>query len=144
MTVVKAYYKHEHGDAPLRLQTPDDVDQLVDGLLAEDYSNSVAAMYVEGGLNAAGVPNHELLMAINNEDGDVGALRYMGEGGTYYSQGQAGGDNELTYYYTGSDREFPADSEIPIEQIRQTVKEFIESGERPPSISWQEWPGDPV
>lgn len=78
MTVVKAYYKHEHGETPLRLQTPEDVDRLVGGLLTEDYSHSVAALYVEGRLNEAGVPDHELLVAINNEDGDVGALRYMG------------------------------------------------------------------
>jgi hypothetical protein len=110
MTVVKAYYTHEHGEQPLRLETPEDVDRLIDGLLAEDYGNSVAALYVEGRLNSAGVPDHELLVAVNNEDGDNGALRYMGDGGTYFSQGQAGGDKEVTYYYTGSDREFPAES----------------------------------
>jgi hypothetical protein len=141
MTVVKAYYKHEHGETPLRLQTPQDVDQLIDGLLAEDYSNSVAALYVEGRLNAAGVPDHELLVAINNEDGDVGALRYMGGGGTYYSRGQAGGDKEVTYYYTGSDREFPADSEMPIEEVRTAVREFLASGERPASVEWQDESG---
>jgi hypothetical protein len=139
MTVVKAYYKHEHGEAPLRIQTPRDVDRLIDGLLAEDYSNSVAALYVEGRLNAAGVPDHELLVAINNEDGAVGALRYMGSGGTYYSQGQAGSNKQATYYYTGSDREFPADSEIPIEQVRQALQEFLESGgQRPSSPQWSD------
>ncbi|GAA1118300.1 hypothetical protein GCM10009630_15030 [Kribbella jejuensis] len=97
MTVVKAYYKHVHGEAPLRLETPAHVDELVDGLLAEDYSHSVAALYVEGRVNAVGAPDHELLVAINNEDGDVGALRYMGGGGTYYSLGEAGGDKEITY-----------------------------------------------
>jgi hypothetical protein len=137
MTVVKAYYKHEHAEAPLLLQTPEDADRLIDGLLAGDYSNSVAAMYVEGRLNAAGVPDHELLVAIDNEDGDVGALRYMGGGGTYYSQGRAGGDKEVIYYYTGSDREFPANSEIPIEEIRAAVKELLASGGRPASIEWQ-------
>ncbi len=137
MTVVKAYYKHEHGEQPLRLETAADVDQLIDGLLAEDYSNSVAALYAEGRLNAAGVPDHELLVAINNEDGDVGALRYMGGGGTYYSQGEAGTDKEPTYYYTGSDREFPVGSELPIQQIRRAVGEFVTRGQRPVSVEWQ-------
>jgi len=140
MTVVKAYYKHEHGETPLRLQTPEDVDRLVGGLLTEDYSHSVAALYVDGRLNEAGVPDHELLVAINNEDGDVGALRYMGGGGTYFSRGQAGGDKEVTCYYTGSDREFAADSEIPIEDVRQAVREFVASGQRPASVEWQAWP----
>lgn len=75
MTVVAAYYKHEHGEASIRHQTPEAVDVLIDGLLAEDYSKSAAAEYLEGRPNGAGVPDHELLIAINNEDGDVGALR---------------------------------------------------------------------
>ncbi|MEU4197673.1 Imm1 family immunity protein [Kribbella sp. NPDC026611] len=137
MTVVKAYYKHEHGDQPQRLETAADVDQLIDGLLTEDYSNSVAALYVEGRLNAAGVPDHELLVAINNQDGDVGALRYMGGAGTYYTKGVSHADTDPTYYYTGSGREFPADSELPIQQIRRAVQEFVAGGQRPGSVAWQ-------
>lgn len=136
MSIVKAYYKHEHDAEPLRLETAADVDQLIDGLLAEDYERSVAALYVEGRINAAGAPDHELLVAVNNEDGDVGALRYMGGGGNYFSRGQAGGDKEVTYYYTGSDREFPADSELPLAQIREAVKEFLDTGERPTTVEW--------
>jgi hypothetical protein len=139
MSIVKAYYKHEHDAEPLRLETAADVDGLIDGLLSEDYSHSVAALYVEGRTNAAGAPDHELLVAVNNEDGDVGALRYMGGGGNYYSRGQAGGAKEVTYYYTGSDREFPADSELPLSQIRQAVREFLSSGERPESVDWKGW-----
>jgi hypothetical protein len=140
MNVVNAYYKHEHGGAPLRLQTSEDVDRLVDGLLEEEYSNSVAALYADGRLNAAGVSDHELLVAINNEDKDVGALRYMGGDGTYFTKGQASGEKEVIYYYTGSDREFPADSEIPINEVRKALKEFLESGgERPGSPEWHDW-----
>jgi hypothetical protein len=138
MSIVKAYYKHEHDAEPLRLETAADADRFIDGLLSEDYEHSVAALYVEGRINAAGAPDHELLVAINNEDGDVGALRYMGGGGNYYSRGQAGGDKEVTYYYTGSDREFPADSEIPIEAIRRAVKEFLVTSERPTAVEWQD------
>lgn len=120
------------------MKPPHDVDQLIDGLLGEDYSNSVAALYVEGRLNSAGVPDHELLVAVNNEDGDVGALRYMGGGGNYYTLGVAIADNEVTYYYTGSDREFPADSEVPLAQVREAVKEFLVTSERPTSVEWQD------
>lgn len=138
MSIVKAYHKHEHDADPLRLETAADVDQLIDGLLGEDYSHSVAALYVEGRLNSAGVPDHELLVAINNEDGGVGALRYMGGGGSYYTLGAAMADKEVTYYYTGSDREFPADSEVPLAQVREAVKEFLVTSERPTSVGWQD------
>jgi hypothetical protein len=138
MSIVKAYYKHEHDAEPLRLETAADVDRLIDGLLSEDYSHSIAALYVEGRMNAAGAPDHELLVAVNNEDGDVGALRYMGGGGNYYSRGQAGNDKEVTYYYTDSDREFPANSELPLAQIREAVKEFLVSSERPTVVEWQD------
>ena len=64
----------------------------------------------------------------------------MGGDGTYFTQGKPGGPEDVVYYYTGSDREFPADSELPIEVLRQAVKEFLDSGgERPNSPTWQDW-----
>jgi predicted dehydrogenase len=140
MNVVNAYYKREHGGAPLRLHTPEDVDRLVDGLLEEEYSNSVAALCVDGRLNAACVPDHELLVAINNEDTSARCATWVAPG-TYFTKGQASGEKEVIYYYTGSDREFPADSEIPIKEVRKALKEFLESGgERPGSPEWHDWP----
>ncbi|GAA0625661.1 hypothetical protein HPO96_35925 [Kribbella sandramycini] len=134
MNTIRAYYKHEHDTQPLILETAADIDLLIDGLLSEDYDHSVAALYVEGRLNAAGVPDHELLVAVNNEDGDVGALRYMGDGGTYYTHGP--GNAEVTYFYTGSDREFPADSEVSLTDVREAIKEFLATGTRPAGLEW--------
>jgi hypothetical protein len=38
----------------------------------------------------------------------------------------------------GNDTDFPVDSEIPIDLIRQATKEFIASGgERPTCVQWQ-------
>ena len=142
-TTVEAYFRHEHGDDPIRISTEADVDRLIDDLLAEDYENSAATLYVDGRLNAAGVPDHELLVGVNNADGDVGSLRYMGSPGTFYGTGQTSKRDQLIYYYTGHDREFPLDSELRIEAIRKAIKEFLASGgERPASIEWQAWPDD--
>jgi immunity protein Imm1 of predicted polymorphic toxin system len=142
-TTAEAYFRHEHADAPVRISTEADVDQLIDDLLAEDYENSVATLYIDGRLNAAGVPDHELLVGVNNEEGKVGSLRYMGGPGTFYGAGQTTDHDELVYYYTGHDREFPLDSELSIEAIRRAIKEFVVSGgERPESIEWQDWPED--
>jgi len=48
VVTVKAYYRDEHGDNPVRIETADDLDALIDALLAEPYENSVAALYVNG------------------------------------------------------------------------------------------------
>lgn len=106
-----AYFRHEHADQPLILHTAQDVDRLVDALLAEPFANSVAAMYALARPRLpAGVPDHEFLVAVNAAD-DVGGVRYMGDGGTWYSKGTPSRHDEVFYYYTGSDRDFPHDSE---------------------------------
>ncbi|MFF1818294.1 Imm1 family immunity protein [Kribbella sp. NPDC058245] len=136
MATIEAYYRHEHGDKPVRIQTDEDLDALVDALLAEPYENSVAALYVEGRLNAAGVPDHELLVAVNHED-RVGGLRFMGDGGTYFSAGEPSRHDEVIYYYMGNDREFPRASEITIDTLRKAVKTFLANGgHRPTGVEW--------
>jgi hypothetical protein len=136
MVTVKAYYRHEHGDEPVLVETAADADALVDALLAEPYDNSVAALYVEGRLNEAGVPDHELLVAVNHED-KVGGLRFMGDGGTYFSAGSPSRHDEVVYYYMGSEREFPHASEIPVDVVKQAVRDFLENqGHRPTGVAW--------
>ncbi|MFD7157982.1 Imm1 family immunity protein [Kribbella sp. WER1] len=136
MVTIKAYYRDEHGDTPLRIETATELDALIDALLAEPYENSVAALYVEGRLNDAGVPDHELLIAVNAED-KVGGLRFMGDGGTYFSAGQPSRHDEVVYYYMGSDREFPHASEISIDALRDAVKNFLANGgHRPTGVEW--------
>ncbi|MFI5712683.1 Imm1 family immunity protein [Kribbella sp. NPDC051620] len=139
----EAYFRHEHDEQPVRISTEADVDRLVDDLLGEDYENSAATVYVGGRLNSAGVPDHELLIGIDNAGGILGSLRYMNESGTYYGAGQPSDHDELVYYYAGQDREFPADSQLPVEAIRAAVKEFVsKGGGRPTSVEWKPWPQD--
>lgn len=141
MTVsAEAYFTHEHDDDPVRLSTPGDVDRLVDELLAGSWENSVAALYVDGRLNAAGVPDHELLVAVDYKNKSVGALRYMGDEGVHFTKGNTDGDDAVPYYYMGSDREFPRNSLLPLDQIRTAVKEFLAGGgDRPMGVEWRDW-----
>jgi hypothetical protein len=135
----EAYFTHEHDDHPVRLSSAEDVDQLIDALAAESWENTVAAVYVDDRLNQAGVPDHELLVAVDHENKAVGALRYMGGDGTYFSQGDARADGSVLYYYMGSDREFPRASAVPLNLVRTAVKEFLLSGgERPTVVNWAE------
>lgn len=137
MATVKAYFKHGHGAAPVRVSTPEEVDALIDALLKEPFDNSVVALYVEGRLNKAGVPDHELLVAVNADD-QVGALNYMGSAGSFFAKGATSKYEEAVYYYMGHDREFPRDSALPLDVVRQAAKEFLASGgERPEGVGWE-------
>jgi len=51
--------------------------------------------------------------------------------------------DEVTYYYMGSDRPFPRESELSLEVIRQAGKVFMASGgDRQSSGQWNELPDD--
>jgi Immunity protein Imm1 len=78
------------------------------------------------------------MVAIDAED-HVGGLRYVGPRFGGFSKGQVSQYDEVVYYYLEHDHEFPRDSVIPVDDIRQAVKEFLASGgECPTCIQWQQ------
>jgi hypothetical protein len=132
---VAAYYKRGE---PIAASTDEEVDSLVDDLLAAGFENSIAKLHVrERALSAAGFPDHQLRVAVNAED-NVGSLHYMGPSFAGFSKGNVSKRDEVFYYYVDHDHEFPRDSEISIDLIRRAVKEFVASGgERPTCVEWQ-------
>jgi hypothetical protein len=144
---VRAFFKHSHGADPVILSSDEDVDALVDAVLAEEFGNSVAALYVaERPKTERDMPDHELRVAFNSEAG-VGGLRYAGRhedrAGVWYASGKTSERDEVFYYYMGHDEGWPQDSEVPIEDVRAAVKEFLESvGGRPATAEWKAWPED--
>jgi hypothetical protein len=140
---IKAYYKHGHGDDPVVLESARDVDALIDGLTSESFDNSVAALYAETRARInPDYPDHELRIAWLAE-GKVGGIRYAG-GNTKdvaYVPGKASEREDVFYNYMHHDEDWPRDSEVTIEQVRQAVREFVEgNGARPQSFEWREWP----
>jgi len=134
----EAYFKHGQDEDPVILSSAEDVDRLLDDLLSGSWENSVAALYVVGRDNAVGVPDHELLVAVDPENKSTGAFRYMGGDGTYFTDNQSGAEGQTLYYYMGSDREFPISSAIPLDELRLSAKDFlISGGERPSGVEWQ-------
>ncbi|MFI5800195.1 Imm1 family immunity protein [Streptomyces sp. NPDC051677] len=135
---MQAYYRREHGDNPVLLQSASDVDALIDELLLSRPSENLAALHsLERPLMPAGVPDHELLAGA---DGDlqVGVLGFMDDG-NFVSLDSAKGRGEISYSIMGNATEFSNCSEIPITLVRQAVKEFLSSrGQRPTCVQWQE------
>jgi len=140
---VRAFYKNSEG--PTLLNTPDDVDALVDAVLAESFENSITTLYSTARpLMESGVPDHELRIALYAE-AKVGGIRYAGDDGTsegsWYVPGQVSQREEVFYYYQGHDHGWPQDSEVSIDDVRRAVKEFVESeGSRPTTVEWKAWP----
>ncbi|MBT8225388.1 MAG: hypothetical protein HKP61_20935 [Dactylosporangium sp.] len=134
----RAYYLGGHRDQPAVLHGAEDVDTLVDALLAQPFSNSVATVYIVERPRVNGLPDHELAVAVDSE-GDVGGLWYLNSAaGTWYTRGARGERDEVFYCHMGEERDFPADSEISIDLLRQGVREFLATGgERPTCVSWQ-------
>ncbi|MEH0579110.1 MULTISPECIES: Imm1 family immunity protein [Streptomyces] len=135
---MQAYYRREHGDNPVLLQSESDVDALIDALLLSRPSENLAALHsLERPLMPAGVPDHELMVGA---DGDlqVGVLSFMDDG-NFVSLDSSEGRGEISYSIMGNATEFPNYSEIPISLVRQAVKEFLSSGgQRPTCVQWQE------
>ncbi|MDQ0989392.1 Imm1 family immunity protein [Streptomyces sp. V3I7] len=135
---VQAYYRREHGDNPVLLQNPSDVDALIDALLASRSSENLAALHsLDRSLVPAGVPDHELLIGADG-DRQVGVLGFMDDA-NFVSLGPSKGEGDISYSIMGNVTEFPISSEIPIALVRQAVKEFLSTGgQRPVCVQWQE------
>ncbi|TWD79079.1 immunity protein Imm1 of predicted polymorphic toxin system [Kribbella amoyensis] len=142
MSRVEAFFRHEHDDDPIVLTKTSDADALVDALLSESFDYSVATLYADGRPLMAGLPDHEMRIAVNVE-AQVGGIRYAGgdDQDVTYVPGVASQRDEMFYVYATHGEAWPKDSEVSIEQVRQAVREFIEGdGARPESFKWRLWP----
>jgi hypothetical protein len=130
-----AYYLPDHGDNPVLLRTVRDIDVLIAELLDQSFDYSVAAIYSTGRpSNPEGLPDHELLLAVDRFD-RVGALRHS-QADTATAMGVPSTHDEVVYYYMGNLLEFPAGSDLPLETIREAVVEFLRTGSRPTMVDW--------
>ncbi|GIG89128.1 Imm1 family immunity protein [Plantactinospora endophytica] len=138
---VTAYYLHEHGDGPVVVRTPGEMDRLIDDLLTQPFDNSVCTMYSSARPDRPnGFPDHEFAVAVNLEDA-VGGLWFTGDGASWYTLGGPSRHDQVFYYYMESERDFPHDSEIPLDLVRQAAQEFlVTGGQRPTCVSWQRMP----
>ncbi|MEV0794308.1 Imm1 family immunity protein [Kribbella sp. NPDC050459] len=142
---IEAYYRHEHDDQPLVIQTDADVDQLIDELLSETFDHTLAALYLaERSQTDQGYPDHDLRVGVNAER-KLGGLKFAGtvDGveGVWYAVGQTSQHGRVFYEYAGHPEDFALDSEVSLDVLRAAVKDFLHSGgQRPGGVEWRSWP----
>jgi hypothetical protein len=140
MTIAEAVYKRGQGRNPMKLNSVDDVDHLVEQLRTDTnvVPHNLAQVYsLKREKLPSGQPDHELLVGIDGERG-VGILSFMDASGNVVTTGDTG-PLFVEYFLTGNVTEFDAEQpmELPIDEIRQALKEFLTDGNRPKSVQWQ-------
>ncbi|MGX7829171.1 Imm1 family immunity protein [Actinokineospora sp. 24-640] len=134
--VLEATFKHGAGVRFLR--SAEDVDGFVDELLRAGPDYRSATVYAIDEATDAD-PKHELVVGVNPERG-LGGVRYAGDDGESYSQGEQVNPHGVVYAYFGTGHDFPADSEVPLTVVRQALSELLASGGlRPGCVAWQKW-----
>nr|WP_184288507.1 Imm1 family immunity protein [Nocardiopsis algeriensis] len=140
-------HRRKNGDRPDLIYSPKDVDALIDSMLENPITSYENFRVIENLaqvhsldrdlIPSSGYPDHELLVGVN-VDSRVGIVSFMDADGNFAPRGSAEGRSNVVYYAQGEPTEFPDNSEISIDLVRQAVKEFVFSGgERPSCIQWQ-------
>ena len=132
--VLEASYKHGAGVTLLR--TDGDIDDFLAELLNAGPDYQSATVYAVDEATDED-PVHELVAGID-QAAALGAVRYAGEEGEWFSKGDRVNPDGVRYLYYGTAQEFPADSEVPLDLVRQALRELLSSeGKRPESVTWQ-------
>ncbi|WP_432836897.1 Imm1 family immunity protein [Dactylosporangium sp. CA-092794] len=122
------------------ITAPEDVDVLVDGLLAGSAYSNVAVLYsLERTELPSGFPDHELRVGVDR-DREVGVVAFMDETGNWVPDGSLEGPADIRYFLDGEPVEFPPCSEVPLVVVREALREFLTTrGNRPKSIgAWKD------
>jgi hypothetical protein len=134
MVELAVWYDQDAGDdsrpgqSEIIVRTDDELDALIDRVLAETVSHRCPAAIQVGINGRAGYPILEVGL------GHVmGFIHYHADdaGGT---KGDGNPDDYAEYVYMGSLSEVPADSEVPIADVRRGLHEFLTTGLRPSVI----------
>ncbi|GIF17247.1 Imm1 family immunity protein [Actinoplanes teichomyceticus] len=135
--VIEARYRKEHADNPAMLSSVEDVDRFVDALRDGSAGENLAQLHsLSRPLLSSGCPDHELLVGVNGAS-NVGMLAWMDASGNFATLGVSEQQARGTYSIMGEWTEFPEDVEVPLEVIRQAVKDFLISEGRPTCVEWQ-------
>lgn len=127
------------GQDPLVISTSEDLDRFIAGLIEDYGSHSAYARVLDAAIDEGEYPAQSLSFAVN-QNGTTGGLKYFDHDTVWYALGDTSGD-ELSYAFFGNSAPWPADSEIPLGQVKAAVNHFREhAGDRWNGVDWKPWP----
>lgn len=143
--LVEATYRQEHVERPRLLRSSEDVDGMIDEMLAEGHE--LAFLYSQRRLFLSdGVIDHQVVVGVKERLG-LGLMRFSDDEGTWVtvqSPAEAGAatsesvDGYVSYSALGHASAFLDNSEVPVDSIRGAVEEFLlTGGRRPTCVRWQ-------
>lgn len=130
MTVsVQVIYAYEQDQ--ITISDSGELDTILDQVAAEAPIDAPP-------LVALDMPDRERSMMVGLR-GAVGVLNFVDFTGpvSAASRSDSTGVPTPAYFYCDSWTGLPADTEIPIEVVRQAAREFLATGERPSCVTWQ-------
>ncbi|GAA0251349.1 hypothetical protein GCM10010492_59620 [Saccharothrix mutabilis subsp. mutabilis] len=138
MVDLEAWYDEEQDDA-VAVRTPAELDAVLDAVAAWDGRIIVhlkPARPVDTTMR-----RKTLDVGVHGNTGR-GALVYTSPDGLWFSKAttdtDTGPEERVLYYYMNSDTEYPADSEIPLDVVRQAAHEYLAAdGQRPTAPTWR-------
>ncbi|MFD4905175.1 Imm1 family immunity protein [Kitasatospora purpeofusca] len=139
-------YRRGRIEPPDHLDSLEDVDVLIDELLAGPVNENLAqiihldreAIVIgDPGRPGTEIPDHELQAGVDKEL-QVGVVLFIDRSGNFVTAGPADSRNAPEYYLAGHWTQFRDQVEIPLDLVREAVKEFLTSGgQRPTCVSWK-------
>ncbi|MFB9500001.1 Imm1 family immunity protein [Saccharothrix mutabilis subsp. capreolus] len=120
------------------LRSEEDVDRFLHELAHAGPDHTAATVYAIDPDSVSDFPDHELTVGLNAAN-NVGAIRYSGEEGTWYSQGPTSNPQGVRFAYFGNAHDFPPNAEVPVTEVRAAVIDLLANGgSRPAVVTWQE------
>ncbi|MDQ3576339.1 MAG: Imm1 family immunity protein [Actinomycetota bacterium] len=131
MVELKVWYEQPDtttGDPAVLIRTADELNSFINRVLDETKTHRCSAMIQAVIADGPRLPI--LQVGLGQTKGFIG---YSAKDGGW-TKGDGDPSQVVEYVYMGSLSEVPADVEVSIEQVRQGLREFMESGECPSVI----------
>jgi hypothetical protein len=113
------------GDPAIVVSSIEELDAFVDRVLAETKTHTAPPM-IE--VSIAGNPTSPAMHVGLGQN--RGFIFYMAADGGW-TKGDPSRDDVATYVYVGNASEVAGNTEVPIAEVREGLREFMEMGERP-------------
>jgi hypothetical protein len=134
VVALEAWYDIDD-EEPITVRTVDDVDTLFDRMVADAADFDVPPL---SELSRHDADGWVVAYVGVNPKHDRGIVTHSDATGSVISFSGLGSAGSVTYDYMGSLRELPASAEIPLDEVRQAMREFVTTnGTRPISVSWR-------